>query len=118
MQMIFKSFLVCGAFMIALFLCGCGDTELKDSDEIDRFVFDTIAEKNSYAVSGRLGVNIYLTGDVGEGDELPIMITDGHSFAAYINGALSGKKIYMEVGGVTREVVVTAAPGETQFIAI
>jgi hypothetical protein len=109
------------AFAIALFaLIGCGDTSLKESR--DETPIGAAANGGDFAVSGRSAARLYLN----ENDlawltqttgELPIVITDGKNFTAQIDGSLSGKKIYLEVGGTTREILVEVEAGETQFIA-
>ncbi|MDR1911810.1 MAG: hypothetical protein LBQ52_05640 [Helicobacteraceae bacterium] len=102
-------------FLIALLFAGCGDTRL--SERQSETPVGELSSADSFAVSGRFSGRLYASVTTQSAGELPITITDGVSFTAQIDGALSGESIYLEINEIIREVFVEVKAGETQFIA-
>ena len=100
---------------LALLLVGCGDSRLSDGET--RAPVGELANEDSFAVSGRSRLRLYMPNRERTGGETPITITDGDSFAVQIDGVFSGETIYLEIDGIVREVFIEAKAGETQFIA-
>ncbi|MDR2905596.1 MAG: hypothetical protein LBU73_06565 [Helicobacteraceae bacterium] len=110
--------------LILAFLAACGDAERENAASLPK---DAVELRDGATAIGDYETKIYadrksfeslFDGETSAriGRDMPILITDGATFAAQIDAALRGKKLYIESGGAIREVIVTAASGETQFI--
>jgi hypothetical protein len=94
-------------------LVGCGDARLEERES--QTPVGELANEGSYAVSGRSNIRLYAadkTRSQRSSGELPIVITDGESFAAQIDGSFSGETIYAEIDGVVRAIVIDAKAGK------
>lgn len=98
---------------MGLVLFGCGEGHRGGYDES---AVINEREIRTYETFGIKDIKIYANEQNTQSNRLPITITDGESFAVKIPAEYRGKRVFVEIDGVVREIEISSGDGETIFI--